>query len=275
MCTYWLIFSCFFPHFHPPAPLTSSRTFRSGWIWSWRRAAFSTSWAATDSSRSRTTFSCWRFYRVSTPSFNWTDCFMCQSLRRLSALWSIICVQMELLLFLRLQTEFLIFSSLVPRVRNAKSPTAMTSINVYETRLASTWSFVRSPPKSLRLKTWISNEFSKESIFYSFQSVFQVSRNTKIYEVHFFSFHIATTNFTTSIHNFHLKFVFFSRVNASFIRFLNLGTFCWHRTVPHQISEEFSEKVIFFRAWQLNFDKVDKIKTNLGSIYLERLEISL
>lgn len=71
--TYWLIFPVSSP-FHPlPNGLTSSRTFRNDWIWSWRRAAFSTSWAATDSSRSRTTFSCWRFCRVSIRSFNWTS----------------------------------------------------------------------------------------------------------------------------------------------------------------------------------------------------------
>lgn len=96
---------------------------------------------------------------------------------------------------------------------------------------------------SLRLKTRNSNEFSKESIFYSFQSVFQVSQNTKnLWNTIFFSLHIATTNFKISIHTFHLKFVLLAPIHHSPVRFLNLGTFCWHWTVPHQIREEFSEK---------------------------------
>lgn len=119
----------------------------------------------------------------------------------------------------------------------------MTSINVYETRLASTWSFSRSSS----LEAWVSKHeiqmnFQKSRFFILFSLFSKFHETQKIYEIQFFSLHIATTNFKISIHTFHLKFVLLAPIHHSPVRFLNLGTFCWHWTVPHQIREEFSEK---------------------------------
>lgn len=82
--------------------------------------------------------------------------------------------------------------------------------------------------------------FQKSRFFILFSLFSKFHETQKFMKYNFFAFFSYMTNFKISIHTFHIKFVF-PRANPS-IRFLNLGTFCWHWTVPHQIREEFSEK---------------------------------
>lgn len=82
-----------------------------------------------------------------------------------------------------------IFNFLVSRARlgNAKSPAVMTSINVYETRLASTWSFSRSSsPEAWGSKHEFQMNFQKSRFFILFSLFSKFHKTQKIYEIQFF-----------------------------------------------------------------------------------------